>query len=85
MATAIERLKAFARAAAAPLSSLERRILAETGLPAVWEAQPDPIRATQTARLMPHAAADDFAIHFCDDLINHIDIGSEKSTGTRDS
>ena len=60
MATAIEQLKAFARAAAAPLSSLERRILAETGLPALWEAKPDPIRAALTAELLPHAAADDF-------------------------
>jgi hypothetical protein len=43
MTTAFERLKAIALAAATPLSSLERRIAAETGLPVVWDAAPDPI------------------------------------------
>ena len=61
MTSAIEHLKAFARAAAAPLSSLDRRLLAETGLPVVWDAMPDPIHAALTAELLPLSDADDLA------------------------
>jgi hypothetical protein len=61
MGTAIERLKAFARAAVQPLTSLERRILAETGLPVVWEGAADPMFAKLRRELEPMAHADDYA------------------------
>jgi hypothetical protein len=52
MTTAFERLKAIALAAATPLTSLERRITAETGLPVVWDAMPDPIHDAVARQLM---------------------------------
>jgi hypothetical protein len=52
MTTAFERLKAIALAAATPLTSLERRITAETGLPVVWDAAPDPIHDAVARQLM---------------------------------
>lgn len=61
MVSAIDRLKAFARAAAAPVSSMERRIVAATGLPVVWEAARDPVHAAVAGALAPAAAAEDFA------------------------
>ena len=59
MPSAIERLKAFARVAAAPLSNMERRILAETGLPVVAVATPDPVQARVAAQLLPLALNND--------------------------
>ncbi len=58
MSSAIERLKAFAAAAAAPLSSLERRILAETGLSVVWEAPPDNVHSALTQQLLATTRSD---------------------------
>jgi hypothetical protein len=60
MRAALDQLKAFAAAAAAPLSSLERRVMAETGLPVVWDRDPDPTYAAIERRLKQHAAAHDF-------------------------
>ncbi len=58
MTSAFEQLKAFAAAAAAPLSSLERRIVAETGLPVVWEAAPDPVQEAIAQHLVATTRAD---------------------------
>ena len=59
MASAIETLKAFARSVAAPLSSLERRVLAETGLPIVWEPNREPVTVAHAAELAALQAAGD--------------------------
>jgi hypothetical protein len=71
MTSAFERLKAIALAAATPLSSLERRITAETGLPVVWNAAPDPIQDAVAQHLMgatrsghPEDLAQAFDQHF---------------------
>ena len=60
MASAIERLRAFARAAAAPLTPVDRRIVAETGLPVVYDAAVDPGQAGVHADLLPLCAAGNF-------------------------
>ena len=60
MSSAIERLRAFARAAVAPLTPIDRRIVAETGLPVVYEAAIDPIQAAVQADLRPLLAAGNF-------------------------
>ncbi len=57
MTSAFEQLKAFAAAATAPLSSLERRIVAETGLPVIWEADPDAIQHAVAQHLIPTTRA----------------------------
>ena len=60
MTSAIERLKAMARTAKAPSSSLESRIMAETALPVVYDPAPEGLQATTERRLSPLAEASDF-------------------------
>ena len=71
MTSAFEQLKAFAAAATAPLTSLERRIMAETGLSVVWEAAPDSTQSAVTQQLLgtmrcdhPEDLAHVFETHF---------------------
>ena len=61
MASALERLRAFARGAAAPLSGVERSIVAETGLPIVSGPVRDPLHVAVQAPLLPLAERGDVA------------------------
>jgi hypothetical protein len=61
MGSAIERLKALAASPATPLPALDRRILAETGLPTVIEPDLDPAQAAIEAELGPLVEAGNFA------------------------
>ena len=60
MASTIERLRALARAAVAPLTPIDRRIVAETGLPVVYGAAIDPVQSAIRADLMPRLVAGNF-------------------------
>ena len=51
MALAVEKLKAFACAAAAPSTPINRRVVAETGLPVVFNAAVDPIQSAVEAMM----------------------------------
>lgn len=61
MTSAIDTLRAVARAAKPPKSARDCRILAETGLPVIEQATTDPVQAQVEAQLAPLVQAGDFA------------------------
>ena len=60
MTSAIEQLKALAAAPRMPLPPLDRKILAETGLPVVTRAERDPMQASIEAEIAPKVQAGQF-------------------------